>query len=181
METIKDLIGYEGIYKISNNGDIINNKGNKLKFSRSASGKGYYQVSLCKNGVVKMFSIHRLVAFNFLPLIEGKFIVNHKDGVKTNNNFTNLEWVTYSENIKHSIQVLGNPKPPSWKGRFGNNHNRSKKVYEFDLDFNLLNVYESGLDFQRKTNVSHTSAHWSIKNKKPIYNKYYSREPHFEL
>lgn len=47
--------------------------------------------------------IHRTVAEHFVPRVEGKNIVNHKDGDKTNNNANNIEWVTQAENIAHSI------------------------------------------------------------------------------
>lgn len=52
-------------------------------------------------------SIHRLVCKAFHPNPENKPCVNHKDGNKLNNNADNLEWVTYSENEKHSYAVLG--------------------------------------------------------------------------
>jgi hypothetical protein len=181
MENLKEIIGYEGLYKISPSGKVYNKKMHELKQYKSSSGTSYYQVCLCKNGFTKNFLVHRLVAKNYIDNPLNKSQVNHKDGNIFNNHVSNLEWVTPSENMKHSIHKLGNPSPPSWKGKFGKDHNRSKKIYEFDLKGNLLNDYESGLDFQRKTGVSHTSASWSIKYKKPIFNKYYFRTPHFEL
>jgi hypothetical protein len=171
---MKEIKNYEGLYWIDESGNVYNKK-YKLKTTRSSSGTGYLQVALCKNGFVKIHSIHRLVAQTFIDNPQNKKQVNHKDGNKLNNHVSNLEWCTQSENMKHSIDILGNPKPPSWKGKFGKLHNRSKKIYEWDANGNLLNTYESGLDFQRKTGVNHTSASWSIKHKKPIYGKYYTR------
>jgi len=46
-----------------------------------------------------------LVAFAYLDRIEGKDIVNHIDGNKLNNDYRNLEWCTYSENIKHAFRT----------------------------------------------------------------------------
>lgn len=65
---------------------------------------GYLQVPLHKNGKLKKMYVHRLVAMMFVPgYAEGKE-VNHKDFDKTNNTYTNLEWVTKSENHKHIIE-----------------------------------------------------------------------------
>ena len=175
MENLKDIIGYEGLYKVSQNGIVYNKKMKALKQSKSASGMGYFQVSLCKKGFVKIFSVHRLVAINFIPNPQNKKVVNHINGIKTDNRVKNLEWCTFAENQTHSIRVLGNPKPPSMEGKFGKDHNRSKGFYELDLNGNLLNYYESGLDFKRKTGVHNSSVSWAIKHKKPIFNKLYTR------
>jgi hypothetical protein len=64
---------------------------------------GYKYVCLSKNGVRKQYSIHYLMAKTFIPNIENKKCVNHKDGNKLNNNISNLEWATYSENNRHSL------------------------------------------------------------------------------
>lgn len=177
MENIKDIQGFESIYKITSDGVVYNKKGMPLKQYKCSSGKTYYQVCLCKNGFAKHFLVHRLVATHFLPNNDNKKVVNHINGIKTDNRVENLEWCTFSENQIHSIRVLGNPKPPSMEGKFGKYHNRSKKIYEWDLNGNILNTYESGLEFQRKTGVHHSSVSWSIKYKKPIYNKIYTRTP----
>lgn len=60
---------------------------------------GYVQVVVTRRQKL----VHRLVAEAFVPRIEGKNIVNHKDGNKMNNHYTNLEWCTQAENIAHSI------------------------------------------------------------------------------
>jgi hypothetical protein len=180
MENIKQIIGYEGIYTISESGSVKNNNGKLLKPAKCHSGKGYYQVVLSKNGFTKTYSLHRLVAMCFIPNPDNKPQVNHKDGNKFNNHYTNLEWVTAKENLIHSVNILGNPKPPSKLGKFGSEHNRSKTVYEFDTNGNLLNTYGSALEFKRKTGISNTSVSWSAKNKKQIFGKYYQYTPHFE-
>lgn len=181
MKTHKYIEGYEGIYTISNTGIVTNAKGRQMKFGKSNSGTGYYQVALCKNGYVKMHSVHRLVAIAFVDNIENKPFVNHKDGNKWNNDYMNLEWVTRKENALHSIHVLGNPIPPNMKGKFGAQHNRSKIVYEFDSKGNLLNTYGSGLEFKRKTGICNSSVYFSNKYKKPIFGKYYQYTPHFQI
>ena len=71
-----------------------------------ASKHGYMRVALFKKGVKKMQLVHRLVAEAFHPLSE--FIgaeVNHIDGIKSNNFYLNLEWVSKSDNLKHAYRI----------------------------------------------------------------------------
>ena len=62
------------------------------------NNRGYMIITIRK----KSYKIHRLVAENFLPKIDGKPVVNHIDGDKLNNNVNNLEWCTQSENVQHA-------------------------------------------------------------------------------
>ena len=78
----------------------------KEKILKQENVKGYRRITLAKNNTVKRFLVHRLVAEYFLPNPTGKPCVNHINGVKTDNNINNLEWVTYSENEKHSYLIL---------------------------------------------------------------------------
>lgn len=74
------------------------------------SNCGYLRVSLTENGVTKAYSVHRLVAMSFLENPSLKKTVNHKDGVKTNNFYKNLEWNTHQENVIHGHKNgLNNP------------------------------------------------------------------------
>lgn len=98
--------GYNGYYSVSSMGRVRNNKRDR-KLSISLDKDGYCQVSLKKNGSVKTFKVHRLVAIHFLPNPKNKEQVNHINGIKHDNNITNLEWCTQSENIKHSYRKLG--------------------------------------------------------------------------
>ena len=78
---------------------------------------GYHMITLTKNWKSNRIVIHRLIALMFVPNIEGKPQVNHKDGDKNNNNVSNLERCTASENIKHSFNNLWK-KAPSWKNHW---------------------------------------------------------------
>lgn len=102
IEQWKDIDGYEGIYKISNFGNVLSVKNNKLR-AIHLDKDGYCRVMLCKNGRKKSSIVHRLVANAFIPNLENKPQVNHKNGIKTDNRLENLEWVTNSENMKHAF------------------------------------------------------------------------------
>lgn len=65
------------------------------------TGGKYLKVQLWKDKNPKTYSVHRLVALAFIPPVEGKELVNHKDGNATNNNVDNLEWCTHEENMAH--------------------------------------------------------------------------------
>lgn len=94
-------------YSVSEEGDVRNDQtGYVLKWFQSEHG--YCRVRLSRNKEVNNFFVHRLVASAFIPNPENKREVNHKDGNKTNNSVSNLEWVTSSENKIHSSRVLGN-------------------------------------------------------------------------
>lgn len=94
-------------YSISSFGRIKNRSGKILKIDFS---RPYPAIELYQNNKPKRFTIHRLVATAFLENTENKKTVNHIDGVKTNNNVSNLEWNTYSENLKHAF-LVGLNKP----------------------------------------------------------------------
>ncbi len=103
MEEIwKDIKGYEGLYKVSNLGRVRDFKG-KIK-PMYKQNKGYYCLSLCKDGKTFHPTIHRLVAEHFIDNPNGLTQVNHKDGDKSNNHATNLEWCNQRMNYNHGMQ-----------------------------------------------------------------------------
>lgn len=67
--------------------------------SLSSQGDGYLTTTVRH----RKYPVHRLVALAFVPVVEGKKLVNHIDGDKHNNASTNLEWVTHAENMAHAI------------------------------------------------------------------------------
>ena len=92
-EIWRDIEGYEG-YQISNYGNVKSFRRDKIKgkILKPCTTHGYLLVRLYSNkDESKMFRIHRLVALHFLELVDGKNIVNHIDGNKTNNYVENLE------------------------------------------------------------------------------------------
>lgn len=107
-----NVIGYEGIYMIDITGRVKNVKTQRIL--KPDLNKGYHRITLSKNGKTQRFLLHRLVALNFIKNPYNKKFINHKDGNKLNNHVINLEWVTSSENEKHSYNVL-NKRPPESK------------------------------------------------------------------
>ena len=91
MEEWKNVIGYEGLYEVSNMGNVRNVRRNTL-LKLSKNKYGYIRVFLYKNGISTGFQVHRLVAQAFLPNPDNLPQVNHKDEDKSNNRVDNLEW-----------------------------------------------------------------------------------------
>lgn len=91
-------------YMISNYGTVKNRDG--LKMKTFISNTGYSRIGLKRsNGKRKNYSIHRLVALVFVPNIDNCDIVNHKNGIKKENYYLNLEWCTQSENNIHALET----------------------------------------------------------------------------
>lgn len=104
----KPVFGYEGLYSISEYGDLRREnsaKGHKNGLYKGyISKKGYLTASLTKNGVRKIIFIHKLVTENFIGPRPWNLQVNHKDTNKLNNHFSNLEYVTVQENKRHAFE-----------------------------------------------------------------------------
>ena len=106
-EEWRDIKGHESRYQISNWGRVRSfanhHKGRSMDFKllKSYSTGNYLKVNIDR----KNMAIHREVAKAFIPNHCKKLTVNHKDGNKLNNNISNLEWLTYSENMKHAYRI----------------------------------------------------------------------------
>ena len=102
----KDIKGYEGLYQVSNLGNVKSiYKHRPDKILKPVMKKGYLMVTLCKNGTTKICSIHRLVAEAFIDNPDNLPVVNHKDGNRSNNKSDNLEWCTQKDNIRHAFNI----------------------------------------------------------------------------
>lgn len=118
-EVWKPIKGLEGVYKISNKGNVLSfQKAKPYKMKNNLNAK-YYRVLLSSNGYF-LIKIHRLVAEAFIPNPLNKPCVNHINGIKTDNRVENLEWCTASENQLHAYRT-GLCKAP-----FGQNHSNAK-------------------------------------------------------
>lgn len=108
MQVWKQVKGYEGLYEVSNFGNVksLARFGTKGKIMNARdNGKGYYRIKLTKNNKEKMMMLHRIIAEAFIPNVENKRCVNHINGIKTDNRIENLEWCTHSENRIHAINI----------------------------------------------------------------------------
>ena len=102
MEKWRSIAGYEGLYEVSNLGSVRSLKFGKTKILKPGRVGGYLMVVLCKDGKVRCMKVHRLVASAFIPNPLGLETVNHIDEDKTNNDVSNLEWMSRTDNVAYS-------------------------------------------------------------------------------
>lgn len=173
-EIWKDVVGYEGLYQVSNLGRVksLDRKiyfkmpfypySNSVRVSRGRILKnpintaGYPEVRLSKNGNYRTCTVHRLKAEAFIPNPENKRTVNHRDGIKSNNGYhidgkDNLEWATDSENITHAYRELG--AKSALTGKFGSKNPFSKSIIQYTKDGKFIAEYDSMSEAQRKTGI----------------------------
>lgn len=134
QEIWKDVVGYEGLYQISNLGRVkslarkidhvkyIEDRGDVI-MTPFLNKNGYFTVMLHKNRKKKQHRIHQMVARAFIPNPLGKEMINHIDCNTQNNRVENLEWCTNSENQLHAMAN-------GLKTDFGVNHPNSKLTEE---------------------------------------------------
>lgn len=174
MEIWKKIENYPN-YSVSNFGNIKNNKTDKLIYLNDKGGK-YLSVSLYKNNKRKRFYVHRLVAMAFNLKEKNKEYVNHIDGNKHNNHYTNLEWVTASENTKHAFKhnLIDVKKiSQSNKGKI----KRSYEVYSYNLETKEIKKYNDIHDLFKI--FKRFGVYQAIKTKKPYKNFLFSKTNDF--
>ena len=141
MEEIwKDIEGYEGLYEASSFGRIRSLdrvldskvrtpqkvKGRILKLGKDTNG--YLSIRLHKDKVKTRCLVHRLIAITFCEGYVEKYEVNHINGIKTDNNTNNLEWVTATDNKKHAFRI--GLSTPTWGEKSGMSKLRNEQVLE---------------------------------------------------
>lgn len=155
MEIYKDIIGYDGVYQISNLGNVKSNKWNKSKVLKNNKNNfGYCFVILRKNNKSKTLYIHQLVAIHFLnhKPCGHNLVINHINFNKEDNRVENLEIVTQRKNtnkkhIKSSSKYVGvdyRAKKKKWRANIFKNN---KLVYlgTFNCEFKAHLAYQKAL------------------------------------
>ena len=148
MEEIwKDVVGYEGIYQVSNTGRILAHSCER-RFQKNNSG--YETVMLYKDGKYRRKTVHRIVAEAFIPNPLCYSQINHIDEDKENNCVSNLEWCTPSEN---NLKYHKNHQNQKRKGK-----RKGNRVQQISLDGELIREWDNARQVFTETGMSD----WSI-------------------
>ena len=189
-------IKYFPHYYISDEGKVYSTKWGKTKELKAYdNGEGYLQVGLRKDGKRYDKKVHRLVLETFQPIPEmDKYQVNHRDENPTNNKLENLEWCTakYNNNYGNHCKKISEAKKgkklssshieaisKSHKGRKCpwtsdfNKLTKSKKVLQYDQNYNLINSFSSATEAGKAFNVSQGTISKYCNNLKLYKGKYY--------
>ena len=181
MEIWKPIPSLNGDYEASSQGRIrstkkIITKSNGIEYTRiskvlkpALNPDGYESCGLSINGKNTTFKVHRLVAETFIENQERKPQVNHINGIKNDNKVENLEWVTISENIKHSYRKkLRNPKVGSLNGM---SKLSEKEVSEIRIHAKNKGRYYGRAELAKKYGVSECTIKEVVTRRK---NKFYN-------
>lgn len=153
QEVWRDVVGYEGLYQVSNLGRVksFHRYKDGMIVKPAITSKGYCRVDLQKNSQKRKVSkVHRLVAQAFIPNPENKPEIDHIDGNKQNNRADNLRWCTHKENQNNPV-TKKNVKP--CLGKFGRSHGASKPI--ICVETGLL--YWGTLEAQRETGACYSA------------------------
>lgn len=190
MEVWKDIPGFDGVYQASTLGNIRRVGGyvygdNGKRYypghvmALATDKDGYKTVGLMKDKKYKTYKVHRLVAMTFIPNPNNYPQINHKDERKDSNNVFNLEWCSNKYNMNYgtrsarlSAKMKGVPRPEfrgpgsyfygkHWTGAMNKN---SRKVAQYDLDGNLIKVYDAIAEAGRLTGINSSTINNVVRN-----------------
>lgn len=178
-EIWKDVIGYEGLYKVSNTGKVKSvgrsfemcNRWNfpviiqvreKELIIAKYKNHGYAYCTLSKNSKSKKFKMHRLISIHFIPNPNGFPFINHINAIRDDNRIENLEWCDHSHNMKHRFKMgydHSGVKNPSARKVIDTS---TKQIFDtvkeaadkFSLNYNTLSGMLNGHD-KNHTTLNH--------------------------
>lgn len=153
-------------YFVSYSGKIASTKHRKTRILRQKRHpKGYLYVGLYKNNKQHAAKVHRIVAEAFIPNALNKPQVNHRDGNKSRNIASNLEWVTQKQNIAHNISLNGISAYCSMLGKRGSKSPFSIRIKQFSITGKFLAEYIGIRQLARKRRWNHQNIILNLKNK----------------
>lgn len=161
-ETWLPVVGYEGLYEVSNLGNIRSLFRYKKILKPSPSWAGYLTVELFKDKKRKRVTVHRLVAQAFIQNPDNLPVVNHKDETRTNNHADNLEWcdtrynLTYGTAMQRRIAHTDYSKEIYKKIARENGRKTSKPVLQYTKDGVFVKRFNSGKEAARETGIDHS-------------------------
>jgi len=148
LEVWKDIPNYEGLYQVSNMGNVKSLYFNKEKvLKKLENNRGYLYCNLTKNGIKRKFYIHRLVGITFVNNLENKPFINHIDCNPKNNHVENLEWCTPQENTDYMKKLGRNKRTNIWNERRNKSNEKYKKPV---IRFNKYNGEIKKYDFMNQ-------------------------------
>lgn len=150
MEKWKDIPNYEGLYQVSDYGEVKNVK-RGMTLKQCKHRLGYLSVMLYKDGQPKRIMVHRLVAMTFLENPNLLGFVNHKDENKTNNRVDNLEWCTREYNLKYGTV------PERISKKRGHGARKKRRVIQMDADGKIVMTWDSIAQASAETKTQRTS------------------------
>ena len=161
IEEWRPIVGFEGLYEVSNTGQVRNCRGKLLR--PGLNHNGYLKCVLCKKGKTKTIYIHRLVAQAFLLNPDNLPQVNHKDEDKTNNSVDNLEWCGAKYNVNYGCAQDKRVKTNIINGRFKYSGQKS-------VEYNKERTKEYKKKYREKNRekIRETKRKWYEKNKEKI-------------
>lgn len=153
-----DIEGYDGLYKISNFGNIISLKNKYKKYLKKCYNKAGYQiVILRKDNKSKHFYVHRLVAQTFISNPDNKPHIDHINTDRTDNRVENLRWVTHKENCNNPITITSYSNNNYMKGKFSKLNHNSKPVLQLTKNYELIKKWDCLKDVERELGIFHTA------------------------
>lgn len=161
MEVWKDIEGYEGLYQVSNQGNVLSlnyaNKGYSKQLTPKCNNRGRLWVELVKQKKKKPMLIHRLVATAFIPNPNNYPQINHKDENPKNNEASNLEWCNSLYNNHYSMK-LHPDRPRERKSTPIYEKRNDLKINQYDKSGNLIRQWKNSRTIFLETKMSD----WSI-------------------